>query len=218
MRGLIIIFFTVLISQFAASQQVLIGIHAGVCLASMHETYLEERKHSKNKPGLIVGLAAEMPAFQNFKIQSEINLVQKGFEQNSSSPGYVVTDELSLNYIEIPFNLLYYHDFQKWQVFVGPGLSVAYAISGKGKSGINQEVAYTLHFGNNVDEDDLRAFDFGANFFAGIQTKSGILVGINYNLGLNSLIPGDYKNGTLKNNYLGFRVGYMLGSLSKIFH
>ena len=213
------IFFIGAISLTAVSQKISFGIQAGLSLANMYETYLDASKHGDNKIGAIVGLTGNVHIGNNFDFRPELNFVQKGFQHNTSDPGYALTDEMTLNYIEIPFNFLFYRRISKLQIFAGAGPSIAFAISGKGKAGINENVVnYSLHFGNNVDEDDLRRFDFGGNFFAGIELKSGLFAGINYNLGINTLIPGDNKNGTLKNNYVGFRLGYMFSSISNIFH
>ena len=83
------------------------------------------------------------------------------------------------------------------------------------QKGYNEKIPendYTYKFGNNPDEDDMRALDFGANFLAGIETRTGFLVAVNYTHGLSDLAPGgDASNDShIKNRFFGFKAGYLL--------
>jgi hypothetical protein len=201
----------------ARAQEISLGIQAGLSVANMYQTYWDKSKHGKSKTGVIAGVTGSIP-LKNFAFQPGINFVQKGFKYDISGSGYAFSDEMSLNYIEVPFNFLYYHKISKLQIFAGAGPSVAFAISGKEKMNQYGNLrSYTFHFGNDVDEDDLRAVDFGANFLAGVKWTN-IFLDVNYNLGLNSLIPGGRDHGAIKNRYMGFTLGYMVWSISKSIH
>jgi hypothetical protein len=218
MRKIVIaIMLVAFISLQAACQKISLGIQAGFSLANMHENYWDKSKHGDNKPGIIIGVTGYIP-FKSNSFQPAINFVQKGFKKEESGSGYVFSDEITLSYIEVPLNFLYHHRLSGLQIFAGAGPSVAFAISGKEKTNQYGTIAsYTFHFGNDVDKDDLRRVEYGANFLAGVTWRN-IFLDVNYNLGLSSLIPGGNENGTLKNNYLGVRFGYLLAPISKKDH
>jgi hypothetical protein len=196
----------------AGAQKVSFGIQAGLSLANMHETYDGESHKGDFRPGAIIGATSDIPIAEHFNFQPSINFLQKGSKQE----GYNYTEKITLNYIEIPFNISYYHQFPRIQVFAGAGPAAALAISGKEEQNKNGTLSrYTLHFGNNPDEDDLRSLDFGANFLTGVKLKNGLFLRISYNHGMCTLIPAGNEHGTLKNNYLGFSLGYMFQSSAK---
>jgi hypothetical protein len=138
--------------------------------------------------------------------------VQKGAK--SEDPDYDSEAKLTINYIEIPMNVLYRPTMQKIRFFLGAGPSVAFALSGKDK-GKENGVPYSakVKFGNNPDEDDMKRLDLGANFLAGIETPGGFVVSFNYNLGLSNLAPGNDGSGfdvKMRNRYFGLKAGYLL--------
>jgi hypothetical protein len=193
----------------AYSQKTMFGVSAGVSLANTHIKANGISVSGDNKIGLTAGVVADVPFAQNFSFQPALNYVQKGSKVKMSDINY--ESKLTLHYIEIPLNVLFKPEMQKAQFFVGAGPSIAFAMSGKEKEEDNgSTTTYKYKFGNNPDEDDLKALDFGANFIAGIETKMGFLVAINYNLGLSNLAPGSSsEDGTIKNRYFGFKIGYM---------
>src|SRR5215470_5778348 len=214
MRKIVAAIMSVAFLFTAAGQKISLGIEAGLSLATVHEHYWGNSKHGDNKPGIIAGVTGSIP-IKGFAFQPAINFVQKGFKHNISGYGFTLSDEMSINYIELPFNFLYYHRVSALQLFVGTGPSVAFAVSGKEKINEYGNLRdYTFQFGNNVDKDDLRRSDFGANFLLGAKWQK-IFLYVNYNFGVSSLIPGGNEEGSLTNRYLGFVLGYMPWSISK---
>ena len=165
---------------------------------------------SDNKAGITAGVFADIDLPGQFSFQPALNFVQKGY--TAKSPGIGGRNKLTLNYLELPLNFLFKPAMQKIQFFAGAGPSIAYAISGKEKETDNGNTqTYKYKFGNNPDEDDLKALDFGANFLTGIETKTGLLVAVNYTLGLSNTAPGGFSSDgpLIKNSYFGFKIGYL---------
>ncbi|MGZ5220569.1 MAG: porin family protein [Chitinophagaceae bacterium] len=184
------------------------GITAGASLANTHFKAGDISISADNKIGLTAGLVVDIPFTENFSFQPALNYVQKGYKVEISDENY--KDKLTLHYVEIPLNILFKPQMQKVRFFVGAGPSIALALSGKEKEEDNGSTnTYKYKFGNNPDEHDMKRLDFGANFITGIETKSGFLVAVNYNLGLSNVAPGDSDDGTIKNRYFGFKVGYL---------
>ena len=196
-------------SLTAYCQKTSFGITGGASLANMHLKSQDISISVDNKIGLTVGVFADVAMSENFSFQPALNYVQKGAKNKMTDIDY--ESKITLNYIELPLNFLFKPDMAKVRFFAGGGPSIAYALSGKEKETDNGVTnTYKYKFGNNPDEHDLKAMDFGANFLTGIETKGGFLVAINYNLGLSNLAPGGSSDGTVKSRYFGFKVGYML--------
>lgn len=192
----------------AISQKTSFGIEAGTSLANIHVKYSGGSIDAKEKIGITAGVTADVPLAHNFSFRPALNFVQKGYKYSDID----YTDKLTLNYIEISMNVLFKPKMSGLQFFVGAGPSVAFALSGKEKENDYGTITtYKVEFGNNEDEDDMKGVDFGANLITGIQLRNGFLVSINYDLGINNLLPGNPDEGSLKSKYWGFKIGYMFG-------
>lgn len=196
------------------AQKVNVGVTAGASLTNIHISSDDISISPDIRVGLTAGVIADVPIAELFSFQPALNYVQKGAKVKMSDIDY--ESKLTLHYVEVPLNILYKPAMQKVQFFVGAGPSFAVALSGKEKETENgNTTTYKYKFGNNPDEHDMRRMDFGANFITGIETKTGFLVAVNYNLGLSNVAPGSSDDSTIKNRYFGFKIGYMLKSKSK---
>lgn len=193
----------------AYSQKASFGIAAGASLANTHVKSDGISISPDSKIGLTAGLIADIPIAENFSFQPALNYVQKGAQTKMSD--YAYESKLTLNYVEVPLNVLFKPEMQKVQFFVGAGPSVAVALSAKEKEKENgNTTTYKYKFGNNPDEHDMKRLEIGANFITGVELKGGFLVALNYNLGISNIAPGSSDDGTIKNRYFGFKVGYLL--------
>jgi len=191
----------------AYCQKTSFGITGGLALANMHLKSEGFSVSPGNKAGLTAGVLVDVPLSGNFSFQPALNYVQKGYKMSEAD----YKDKLTINYVELPLNFLFKPNMPQVHFFVGAGPSIAYALSGKEKEDDAGRIStYKFKFGNNPDEHDLKALDLGANFITGIETKSGFLVAINYNLGLSNVAPGSSSDGTSRNRYFGFKSGYLI--------
>lgn len=210
-----------------------LGIHANGIRATMkmESTDGDESETINYKEGLYswkVGVVAKMPIGTNLSFMPQLNLLSKGgkFEESESGNEMGIDysieakDKVNLTYLELPLNVVYnYNSF-----FIGAGPSISYGLSGKG------DVYYKFSFDGNVDEnaydykvkfdgdenaddDDehLKAFEFGANIFAGYQLPNGLFFSAQYNKGLSNISP--YEDTKIKTGYFGIGVGYFFGGL-----
>jgi hypothetical protein len=196
----------------AMSQKTGFGITVGTALANVHLKYGGASVSAENKLGATAGVFLDMPFSKQASFRPGLNFVQKG--SRTSEPGY--KDKLTLNYIEIPLDLVFKPTMQNVQLFIGVGPSIAFAVSGKEKETDNGNVyTYKYKFGNNPDEHDMKRMDIGYNMLIGVQLKKGFIACINYNLGLSDVSPGSSSEGSVKNRYFGFKVGYVLKSTDR---
>jgi len=193
----------------AGAQKNKIGISAGINTANMVAHYGGVSEHTDGKIGIVFGVNYNIPIAEQFSIQPALNFVQKGYKYKETDVNYVYSDEIRINYLELPVNVLFRPRMQNTQFFIGAGPSFAFALSGKEKENDNGTIdEFDLSFGSNEDNDDMKAVDFGMNFLTGIELTNGMSFSINYNLGLTNLVPGSDLDGSIKNNYFGFKIGY----------
>ena len=104
---------------------------------------------------------------------------------------------------------------KKSVAIIGGGPAVAVAISGKGKydDGTTKASA-NLKFGSS-DEAVMTRGDLGANFIAGFSLNNGLLLSLNYNAGVINLFPHETEGASLRSNYFGIKLGYMLSSFKR---
>jgi len=183
----------------ANSQKAQIGLTVGSTLANYKIKVDGEDQSGNSKAGFTAGVIVNLPAGKNFMIQPGVHWVGKGTKDEEDGH----TASLTANSIEIPVNFLY---TSNGGFFIGAGPSASFAVSGKAKL---DDVSADLHFGN-TDDDDLKGFDFGANFVTGYQSPKGFMVAANFNQGLSNLVPGDAGNSSIKSHYFGIRLGYVL--------
>lgn len=199
------------LTTLGAHAQTTWGVSAGVVLANMRAVADGESFSFNNKVGITGGVTAHVPVSRQLSFQPSLNFVQKGFKYEEDG----TSAKLTANYLDLPLNLVFSSPVQRGgaDFFVGAGPSIAFGISGKGTSNDNGQVeTSSISFGNDEDNNDLKRFDFGANFLTGIQLRSGLSFAFNYNLGISGLLPGgSTSDGTLKSSYMGFKVGFLLG-------
>ena len=200
----------VLISINTYAQNIRISFSTGVAIANYKSRVDGKTESGKAKPGLTIGVLADIPIAKHFSFQPAVNFVQKGTKDEQTAG--IVTEKVSINIncIEVPLNFLYNSRGKTGNFFVGAGPSVAIAVSGKAKYDDGAtKLSENIHFGNS-DNDLMKPFDLGANFMTGFSLNNGAMFSLNYNAGLNNLFPKGSDDGWLRSNYFGIKLGYML--------
>lgn len=171
-----------------------------------------------DKFGLTFGTVVDIPMSEKFSIQPGLHFVQKGLIiKDASDPSVTIKDITTISMIELPINFLYNSGGSNGNFFVGAGPSIAFGVSGKGKTTFSDGTpseTIDLKFGN-TDQDDLKGLDLGANLIAGYRLSSGLMFSFNYNLGLSNVVPKPADGESMKSHYFGLRLGWMLGGSSK---
>ncbi len=148
--------------------------------------------------GIHFGGSFEIPVYRGFTFNPGFVFSAKGTNYKIDSVEY----SLSPIYIEIPLTAMYSFgsDLIKISLFAGP-----YVALGVGGYKIEPEGALTdLNYGSGQN-DDLKHFDLGLNFGAGVSIK-GLLISAQYGLGFTNIAPDSKENPEMKNNVIGISI------------
>lgn len=109
-------------------------------------------------------MVAEVPVNENLAIQPGILFSQKGSNYEiDPSP------KISLNYLEIPVNIVYKFPLIAYKFLVFGGPYLAYGINGKANfNGKSNDITW----GTNEEENDFKPIDLGLNIGAGIEINN----------------------------------------------
>jgi hypothetical protein len=149
--------------------------------------------------------------FADFKvgavsIQPALNYTGKG--GNFSFEGVDGEADIKTYYLQVPVNIVYHIPAVIGNVYFGAGPYVGFGLSGKakGKDEDGNSVSEDITFGS--EPGDLKRTDFGLNGIAGVEFKGGLILGINYDLGLSNISNDTGDNESLKNRVFGVSVGF----------
>jgi hypothetical protein len=194
------------------AQKTTFGISAGATFASYKATIESISVTSKTQVGFSAGLTASVPFSKNFSFRPQLIFVQKGGKQKDDD----YTDKLTLNYIQLPLNVVFNANTPNGTFFIGAGPSLNLGISGKDKWHDNMESGGDdIKFGSG-DDADFKSFEAGVNVLAGYQFKNGFFISANYNAALNNIAPKDPEfSSKYHNRYFGIQVGIMFSHSHK---
>jgi len=202
--SLLLLFVTV--QSFA---QVKFGVKAGLNLSNMTEkddahTY---SNNYKMKTGFHLGVTAEFPVSEFFSFEPALLYSIKGYMDKDID--YKAT--ASVNYFEIPMNAIYKINLVGTKMLISAGPYVGFALSGKYK-GTEHGIDFdeSINIGNDEDNDDIKALDYGLNIGVGAEIKQ-ITVSIQYGLGLANLSNYTEEGYRSSNKVIGISVGYKFG-------
>lgn len=173
------------------------------------------------KFGWQAGLIADIPFGEGgLRLMPELNYITKGYKINSTfnilGQNVNADGSATTNYIELPLNLAYTVPVGDNFLVIGAGPYGAYGINGKRKltatvGGQTSSQEEKVVFGSGEEQDN--RFDYGLNFMAGYLVGNGLMVKLNYSLGLAELYNTSARQ--YKNSYLGLSVGYFFKKAGK---
>jgi hypothetical protein len=147
--------------------------------------------------------------FGNFSYQPAVSFTGKGrqvFYKGQEADGIDVTEKNNLYYLQVPMNIIYRLPITMGNLYAGVGPYVAVGLLGKTKYITSATTeTHNIKFGNN--ETDIKSTDFGADIIAGLKLKNGLLIGLNYDLGLTNI--SNNKGDNIKNRVLGVSAGFV---------
>jgi hypothetical protein len=178
-----------------------LGVNAGV------NFFNQTMKSNGNKvddlkmlTGFHIGVDYEIGVAPDFYFAPGLQFSTKGTKSEVDN----LETKKSLNYLEVPLNLVYKPVLGTGNLIVNFGPYLGYAISGKYKD----DIADTdIEFGSD-DTDDYKPFDMGANIGFGYQLGMGLSFKLNAQLGLINILPEGDSDNLIKNNGFAFSVGY----------
>lgn len=195
------------------AQEVKFGVKAGMNMTSLGSDFKDalEGFDQKTKIGFHIGAFVDLGITENFYIQPGLYYSNKGakFEAKENSDYKV---KVNLSYLEIPILASYrfrLSDNMKLHINTGPYL--AYGLGGKFKfepSELEEAMDGDVK-AFDEDEGDLKRFDFGWSFGAGVNF-SAVYVGLKYDLGFSNIAGDSYDEVDVKihNRNFSVSVGY----------
>jgi len=168
--------------------------------------------------GFHAGMNIQIPIAPQFYFQPGLLFSTKGAKNSYGS----LTGTYKLSYIELPLNLVYKGDVGDGFVMLGFGPYLGFGIGGK-SSIINESTTYekdivfksTVESGDDLVTAYFKAFDAGANIFAGFEMGGGLFIQLNAQLGLVKINPADNRiiqvysdKLSIKNTGFGLSLGY----------
>jgi hypothetical protein len=207
-RLLSIVLILVLSASFAIAQEkskMSFGVLGGVNFQNLNGKLSSGDKLENDMLlGFHGGVNVQIPVAPEFYFQPGLMFATKGAKNTYTILGSEFTDEIKINYIEMPLNLVYKGAVGNGFFMLGFGPYLAYGISGK-----------QVFEGNSITFErgvDYNAFDAGANIFAGFEMASGLFLQLDTQFGMLNINP-DAENSTndqstAKNTGFGLSLGY----------
>lgn len=168
--------------------------------------------------GYHAGVNVQIPLAPQFFFQPGLLFTTKG-AKGTYGPW---TGTFKLSYIELPLNVVYKSQLGKGKIMLGFGPYIGYAIAGKASfevesTTIEKDIVFTktIETGDPLLVAYFKAFDAGANIFAGYELANGIFMQLNAQLGMLKINPEDnqiiqlYSDKlSVKNTGFGLSIGY----------
>ena len=190
----------------AVHAQVKFGPKVGMNLSTMTLKSSGISLDPKMLVGFHAGVISEIGLTENLFLQPGVLFSSKGSKYELTLLEQTFKFSMAPGVIEVPVNVLYSFGTGsvKLNLFAGP--YVALGITGKTK--IDEE-SQDISYGSS-DEDDMKPFDFGLNFGAGVNIN-GFLISAQYGFGLANLAPDTSGDSEMKNKVLAISMGYLFG-------
>ncbi len=186
----------------------MLGIKGGVNFANMSFSTSGMDISPKSIVGLHLGLVFDFKMQENLNFNAGFLYSLKGCKfKGSLIDGASSANDgtLTFNYFEIPLNFAYKFPINdKSKFFIQAGPYLAYAMSGKDKTGSETQ---DIKFGNN----QWKRFDYGLGFGAGLEFGA-IVTSLNYELGLANLSDDSSADMKIKNKVFQISIAYMFGN------
>ena len=192
--------------SMAQTNPIKFGVKAGVAFPNMTFTSSGVSASFKTNTSFYVGGIVDVPVSDIFSVQPGLTLIGKGTKLEETDGTETVAVRISNMYLELPVNLMANFAVGPGKIFIGAGPYYSMALSGKYKvsmGGASEEEDVT--FGS---DGEFKRGDFGLNFLAGYQLKSGFNIHAGYGLGLSNISP-ESEGATSKNKVFSVGLGFM---------
>ncbi len=214
--GLFILALTATLASAQDKPKISVSVLGGINLQNMYgKAYNGDKTDNEMLLGYHFGVNLQLPVCPDFFFQPGLLYSKKGAKTSSVSS----SSTTSIDYIEMPLNMVYKSALGKGFIMLGFGPYVAYGINGQVKTtGDSPTIENKVEFKNIVGLNDpldvpyYKAFDAGANVFFGYEMANNIFCQLNTQLGLLK-INSEYSEfaddkSSVKNTGFGFSAGY----------
>jgi len=194
--------------SFVSKAQMNIGVKASLNMATISGDNTDE---TEMMPSYQVGLVTNFNISEAFSIQPGLMLSGKGSKKSLND----VDTRLTLNYLEVPINVIY--NISDFQVFAGPYLGFGLFADVKSDNDLADEI--DAEFKNDISLVEAstletlyyNSFDYGLNVGAGYMVNESIQIQAGYGLGLGNIHPkvdGEDPNSDTNNSVIQLNVSY----------
>lgn len=190
-----------------------LGLRAGLNFQNLTGDGVEDGKMA---PRFNIGVDYEIAVAPDFYFAPGLLFATKGTKQEyeeslelfGESIEVSFSDDITISYLEVPLNLVYKPMLGDGNLIVAFGPYLGYAVGGKVKweesaEGATESGEDDLEFGSG--DNEVKAFDMGANLGFGYMFGGGLSLQFNTQLGLVSISNGD---DAIKNTGFGLSLGY----------
>lgn len=219
MKKLLLLLFLSGFIRASFAQSVHFGIRAGLNESALSRTdFVDSRDIIKGSSSHIsrfqAGLFADISAGR-LSIESGVFYSQKGGETKVQSTTDSISqkydEKITLNYLEIPVNILYNIPVGIGKIFVGGGPYVAFGLSARYRSNYYVSAGQNTQTGETQGEitfnkNGYKNPDYGINTLLGLRLKNNMSFNVGYGLGLTNLYRG--SGSSVKNEVLSISLGY----------
>jgi len=204
MKNLLFLLASVLGFTVTSYAQTSYGIKTGVTFPKITATWDGGSLTGKAGTNFFLTGYADINIAPNLSIQPGLSLQGKGTKAFSLGldEEFQDDDKISLMYLELPVNFVYYIPAGSGNLFLGAGPYVGYGLSAKFSNEDESE-------SGSFDKFNLSAFDAGLNFLGGYKLSNGFLINAGYGLGLTNMVNDtEGVDGALKNRVFSVGVGF----------
>lgn len=191
------VLFILSIISININAQVNFGVKAGFNLANMNSN-----SSSKSIPAFHAGIIADAAINDFLSVQPNLLFTGKGVKYDFVG----FTSITHIYYVELPILIKAHANLGGIDIYGLAGPAIGFGVAANNKSSLTDE-SVKLTFGSGL-EDSFKPLDLGVMFGAGIETESGLLFGVSYDLGLSDMNPHNL-GGVKKNGVLGISIGYL---------
>lgn len=154
--------------------------------------------------------------WSKISIEPGLSYTSKGYHSHSvivrSTPTPYTFDaegNVTLNYLELPVNVLYHIPVGPLKIFFGGGPYLGIAMSGSSQGNTTVDGVKTVGATNKLSfgpEDEFKKTDYGFNALVGFTLQNGLLFSVDYGHGFTNTVN---RNGlSIKNRVLSLSIGY----------
>ena len=190
-----------------------VGIKSSINMASFNG---KDVSNNDYKVGFSAGIYGHFPITEQFAVQPEVNFTRIGgkLKDEATTVGNTTIktkNKTTLDYIQVPVMFKYYPAGSRFNIEAGPQIGYNIYASNTASESIINNTVITSERKTDI-KDNVKDFDFGANFGIGYNVTDNINVGARYYMGLTKISEnGSESNDTkpdVKNHSFSIGVGY----------
>ncbi len=178
---------TLVISSSSYAQKLMLGLRGGMDVGTVVWDSTANGINKSTINGLIGGAQLDIWFSNMVALSTGLLLDQKGWHEESNVPGYVASNDITLNYLEIPIFLKVGFSNGNFQPYVFAGPSIGYMFWGYAK----QQGSGTLGADYKIN-DGVNMVDFsivgGAGLTFNLSSGTQIFVDAGYAFGLVNIL------------------------------